>query len=155
MTASLIKLSFQPSSTVSYSYMTYNLTNWAGGYLDLDTGVFTAETPVSRQNDKSLFLRNEKVFISRAPTVFPGATRVPQAVFGSIGEGRESPRLTSRISCSRFFPIWDFAKTMQYNDCPPQSLHLDPANTVESQSDDGSSSCSTLHLCVALSQFEQ
>ena len=40
--------------------MTYNLTNWAGGYLDLDTGVFTAETTVSRQNEKSLFLRNEK-----------------------------------------------------------------------------------------------
>ena len=85
--------------------MTYNLTNWAGGYLDLDTGVFTAETPVSRQNDRSLFLRNEKVFISRAPTVFPGATRGPQAVFGFIGEGRESPRLTLRISWSRFFPI--------------------------------------------------
>ena len=84
--------------------MTYNLTNWAGGYLDLDTGVFTAETPVSRQNDKSLFLRNEKVFISRAPTVFPGATRGPQAVFGSIGEGRESPRLTLRISWSCFSP---------------------------------------------------
>ena len=45
--------SFQPSSTVSYSYLTYNLTNWAGGYLDLDTGVFTAETPVS-QRRKSL-----------------------------------------------------------------------------------------------------
>ena len=37
----------QSSSTVGYSYLTYNLTNWAGGYLDLDTGVFTAETPVS------------------------------------------------------------------------------------------------------------
>ena len=113
----LIKLSFQPSSTVSYSYMTYNLTNWAGGYLDLDTGVFTAETPVSRQNDKSLFLRNEKVFISRAPTVFPGATRVPQAASGSIGEARESPRLTLQISWSRFSPSEIFAKTMQYNDC--------------------------------------
>ena len=54
-----------------------------------------------------------------------------------------------------FFPIWDFAKTMQYNDCLFQLLHLDPGDTVELQSDDGSSSCSTLLLCVALSQFEQ
>ena len=100
-----MKLSFQPSSTVSYSYMTYNLTKWTGGYPDLDIGVYRAETAVRRQNHKSLFLRNEKVFIFRALTVFPGATRGPQAVFGSIGEGRESPRLTSRISCSRFFPI--------------------------------------------------
>ena len=83
----------------------------------MDTGVFTAETPVSRQNDKSLFLRNEKVFISRVPTVFPGAIRVPQAVFGSIGEGRESPRLTLQISWSPFSPSEIFAKTMQYNDC--------------------------------------
>ena len=36
-----------------------------------------------------------------------------------------------------------------------QLLHLDPGETVELQSAEGSSSCSSLLLCVALSQFEQ
>jgi hypothetical protein len=50
--------SVQPSSTVAFSYLTYNLTNWAGGDLDLDTGIFTAETAVlsTGMSDVMLFL---------------------------------------------------------------------------------------------------